>query len=68
MTTSKKPFARRLRELREAAGVSVAELAERTGLSRAALYNLENGAAPSWETVQLIARALSVPTDHFRDQ
>jgi len=33
----------RLKQLREAAGLSVADLAERTGIDRAAICRLENG-------------------------
>jgi DNA-binding XRE family transcriptional regulator len=61
-------FPARLKSLREKAGLTVAALARSTGLSRAGLYKLESGESrPSWDVVQKIAAALSVPTDTFRD-
>jgi len=61
-------FPATLHALRLRAELSVAELAVRTGLSRTAIYNLENGEdRPTWETVQKLAAALSVSTDTFRD-
>lgn len=66
--TDPEPFGAVLARLREAAGLTVAALAAATGLSRTALYNLENGdSRPSWDAVQKLAAALSVPTDTFRD-
>lgn len=59
----------RLRALRERAGLTVADLARATGLSRAALYNLENGdSRPTWDAVQRLADALGVSTDDFRTE
>lgn len=69
MTTSNESFGERLKALRETAGLSVAQLAKATDISRAALYNLENGdSRPTWDVVQSLAKALGVPTDTFRDQ
>lgn len=66
--TKRPPFPARLRELRERAELSVAALAAKAKITRAALYNLENGdSRPSWDVVQRLARALGVPTDTFRD-
>lgn len=60
-------FSVRLHALRVQAGLTVADLARATGLSRTALYNLENGdSRPSWDVVQRIADALNVTTDDFR--
>lgn len=57
-------FASRLRALRQAAGLSVIELAERVGLSRQAVYRFEAGAdRPSVETAQKLAAALGQTLD-----
>lgn len=63
------PFARRLREYREAAGLSLAQLGQRVQLSKAYLWQLETGRrpAPSWEVVCRIAAALGRRTDAFRE-
>jgi transcriptional regulator with XRE-family HTH domain len=60
-------FARRLRELREAAGLSRKELAGRAGLkSEAGIRNLEQGLRlPTWPTVVALSKALGVPCDAF---
>jgi transcriptional regulator with XRE-family HTH domain len=60
-------FARRLRELREAAGLSRKDLAGRAGLrSGAGIRNLEQGIRkPSWDTVVALCKALGVPCDAF---
>ena len=59
-------FAGRLRELREAAGLSQYELARRTGLSKQTLSVLEKGGRdPSWTTVRLLAHALGVAVTAF---
>ena len=51
-----------VRSLRAAAGLTLPELAERTGLGRSTLAQLESGRAnPSMETVWAIAAALDVP-------
>jgi transcriptional regulator with XRE-family HTH domain len=61
-------FAQRLRELREAAGLSQYELARRSGVSKQALSKLEKGERqPSWETVRKLARALDVSVAAFDD-
>lgn len=61
-------FARRLRELRQAAGLSLAQLGERVGLARAYLWQLETSRvrAPGWETVVRLADALGVSVEEFR--
>jgi transcriptional regulator with XRE-family HTH domain len=60
-------FAGRLRELREAAGLSRKELADKAGLqSEAGIRNLEQGVRrPTWETVLALARALGVSCEAF---
>ncbi len=61
-----KPFARRLKELREKAGLSQAELVQRSGVSKQAVSNLELGnRKPTWETVRRLARALGVSVAAF---
>lgn len=53
-------FGGRLRRLREAAGLSVGELAQRVGLTRQYLYDLESGrkAAPSLDVARRLAESL----------
>jgi transcriptional regulator with XRE-family HTH domain len=60
-------FAGRLRELREAAGLTRNGLAELAGLkSEAGIRNLEQDIRkPSWETVIALAKALGVTADAF---
>jgi transcriptional regulator with XRE-family HTH domain len=61
-------FAKRLRELREAATLSQYALAQRSGLTKQALSRLELGERePTWETVQRLALALGVDCGQFRD-
>lgn len=63
------PFGASLRRLREAAGLSVQQLAERAGLDRQSVYNYEAGTRrPTWDAVQQLAAALGVPTDALRDR
>jgi transcriptional regulator with XRE-family HTH domain len=59
-------FGARLKELREAAGFSQKELAERAGLAQASVSNWEqNLREPSWSNVVALAAALGVRTDAF---
>jgi transcriptional regulator with XRE-family HTH domain len=52
-------FAARLRELREKAGLSQAELAEKTGSKQRSVSNWETGTAqPSFNQLPLLADAL----------
>ncbi|MBO7206404.1 MAG: helix-turn-helix transcriptional regulator [Kiritimatiellae bacterium] len=52
-------FAARLRELREKAGLSQAELAEKTGAKQRSVSNWETGTAqPSFNQLPLLADAL----------
>jgi DNA-binding XRE family transcriptional regulator len=56
-----KTFGERLKELREAAGLTQAGLAERAGMNRFGVAKLEQGVRePTWATVRALARALSV--------
>jgi transcriptional regulator with XRE-family HTH domain len=60
-------FGPRLKALREKAGLSGAQLAEKAGTSRQQVHQLERGDyRPSWDMVQALAAALGVPTDTFR--
>ena len=59
---SRKTFAEALREAREAAGISQEELADRAGLHRTYISQLErNLKSPSLRSLQLIAQALDTP-------
>jgi transcriptional regulator with XRE-family HTH domain len=61
-------FAVKLKRLREAAGWSQAELAERAGLNQFGVAKLEQGVRePAWATVQALARALGVNCTAFED-
>jgi transcriptional regulator with XRE-family HTH domain len=59
-------FATRLRELRESAGLTQRELAERSGLHLGGLTKLEQGdREPAWSTVLDLAGALGVEVSAF---
>ena len=62
MNETQASFGDMLRRLRSAAGLSQEELAERAGLSRNGISDLERGArlAPRLETVRLLADALAL--------
>jgi transcriptional regulator with XRE-family HTH domain len=61
-------FGRRLRELRAAAGLTQAQLAERAEMHLHGLTKLEQGdREPSWATVQDLARALGVSCEAFQE-
>jgi len=65
---SSAPFGARLRQLREAAGLSVTELALRAGMQRTHVHALESGGKgrqPSWLTVSRLALALGIPAEKF---
>jgi transcriptional regulator with XRE-family HTH domain len=54
-------FAQRLKALREAAGLTQAQLAERAGLYSFSVAKLEQGVQePTWPTVLALAQALGV--------
>ena len=56
-----------LRAIRERQGLTVSDLAERTGLSRQTLGNLESDRnEPRWSIACRIADALGVGMDKFR--
>jgi transcriptional regulator with XRE-family HTH domain len=59
-------FAGRLRELREAAGLSQQQLADKAGLTRDGIAQLERGRRqPAWATVLALAGALGVDCNAF---
>jgi DNA-binding XRE family transcriptional regulator len=60
-------FGRRLRALREAAGLSQAALAAQAGVSRNTVGNLEGDwNEPTWPLVLRLASVLGVSTEAFR--
>ena len=62
-------FGERLKELREAAGLSQDGLARAAGLSTSTVAKIERlDIDPSWTTVQALARALGVSTEAFQDE
>ena len=62
-------FARRLKELREAAGLTQQQLGERAGMHKLSVAKLEQGLRePSWATVQALADALAVGCEAFRQE
>lgn len=55
-------LARRLRDIREAKGLSQGDIEKRTGLLRCYVSRAENGyTTPSLETLEKLSRALEVP-------
>jgi transcriptional regulator with XRE-family HTH domain len=62
-------FGARLRELREAAGLTQLGLAQKAGLHREAVGQLERGTRhPAWETVLALAEALGVSVAAFEPE
>jgi transcriptional regulator with XRE-family HTH domain len=59
-------FGARLRALRYAAGLSLAELAAKSGLHKATIWKLEAGyQGPKWETLIRLSEAIGVGLDAF---
>jgi transcriptional regulator with XRE-family HTH domain len=59
-------FAGRLKELREAAGLTQPDLAGRAGLTKDGIAQLETGRRePAWRTVVAICQALGVEPGEF---
>lgn len=66
---SESVFGRRLRELREAKGLSLRDLADLTGIAHQTIRKYEMGDnVPNWETVEKLADALAVSTEEFRNK
>src|SRR5262245_38249399 len=60
-------FAGRLRELREAAGLTREQLAEKAGLKAGGVRDIEQGRrSPQWETVLALCGALGCSCEEFR--
>jgi transcriptional regulator with XRE-family HTH domain len=60
-------FAARLRQLRTEAKLTQHELAERSGVHRQTIAQLETAVRrPAWDTVQALARALGVDCTAFQ--
>jgi transcriptional regulator with XRE-family HTH domain len=61
-------FGLNLQRLRNGKGWTQQELADRVGLARASVVNMERGAqAPPWPTLCLLADVFGVSLDVFRD-
>src|SRR2546429_6835010 len=59
-------FGARLKEIREAAGLTQPQLADRAGMNRFGIAKLEQGVTkPAWETVLALASALGVSCEAF---
>jgi transcriptional regulator with XRE-family HTH domain len=62
-------FAARLKELREAAGLTQKELAEKAGLKYGAVRDLEQALnGPTWETVLALAGVFGVGCEAFNQE
>ena len=63
------PFGERLKALRTAAGLTLAQLAERAGMNLHGIAKIESGERPNpgWETVCALAAALGVTPNDFLD-
>jgi transcriptional regulator with XRE-family HTH domain len=62
-------FARRLKELREGAGLTQQQLGDQAGMHKLSVAKLEQAIRePSWATVQALADALGVSTEAFRQE
>ena len=58
----------RLKELRNTAGLTQPELAEKAGFTKSAIADLESGRRkPLWETVLKLAAALNVDCSAFQE-
>jgi transcriptional regulator with XRE-family HTH domain len=61
-------FGLRLKELRQQAGLTQSQLAEKAGVSTAGIANLEQGRhEPGWSTVLALAAALDVDCRAFQE-
>jgi transcriptional regulator with XRE-family HTH domain len=62
-------FAERLRQLRQEAGLTLQALADKAGMHRESIAQLErNRRRPTWETVLTLADTLGVSTEAFRPE
>lgn len=66
---TKETLAARLKELREAAGMTQQEMADKASLSLRTYQKIEQGSHETrWTTIEAIADALDVSTERFRDE
>ena len=66
MAAAGEDFGPRLRELREAAGLTQKDLAERTGVSLGAIARWEqNDREPVWSSLKALCEALGVTCEAF---
>jgi transcriptional regulator with XRE-family HTH domain len=69
MKTKEPSFGGRLRELREAAGLTQQALADLAGMHRQGVNKLEMGERePTWASVKALCRALGVRCTAFEDE
>ncbi len=62
-------FGAKLKAVREAAGLTQDQLAERAGLYKFSIAKLEQGVRePTWSTVQVLAKALGVDCTAFQTE
>jgi transcriptional regulator with XRE-family HTH domain len=62
-------FGPRLKELREAAGLSQVQLAEKAGIGAGGLRDIEQGrATPRWDTILALCQALGVDCSAFAQE
>src|SRR4051812_22326297 len=67
MASNPTSFGLKLKELRHHAGLTQPGLAEKAGMSKGGIADLEQGInKPSWETVQALAAALGVSCEAFQ--
>jgi transcriptional regulator with XRE-family HTH domain len=63
---SSNSFGQKLKAMRTAAGLTQGELAEKAGMSKAGIADLEQGRnSPSWVSVQMLAKALGMDCNAF---
>jgi transcriptional regulator with XRE-family HTH domain len=56
-----------LRQLRQEAGLTIRDLADKSGMHRESISQLErNRRQPTWESVLILADTLGVSTEAFR--
>lgn len=60
-------FADLLRSAIAEAGISLAALARKAGISTQGVYGLLAGNQPTWQTVQRLALAIGISTEQLRD-
>lgn len=62
-------FGEKLKQLRDAKGLSIPQVAGLSGVSRQAIWEIENGKSePKFSTIQSIAKGLKVKADIFFDK